>query len=139
MQRRGPLIGIKNVIEQPSTFWRADLHRTVGELDIRYNLAFDWDLWNRFRRAGAAIRVTDQTLSRYYFSDTNKSGNSGRGHFTESFTIVRKYGPLGLAHVFRFLYVQFDLHGCYDNPPTCGLLRVAFVHLDTGIPSGDHR
>jgi glycosyltransferase involved in cell wall biosynthesis len=119
------MIHIQNVIEQPSTFWRGDLHKKVGELETSYKLAFDWDLWNRFKKAGAKIVVTEQVLSSYYFTETNKSGNSGRGHVTESFRIVGRYGPLGgaLAHVFRFLYFHFDLAGCYDNPPTCGLLR----------------
>lgn len=118
-------IHIQNVIEQPSTFWRSRLHRQVGKLDISYRLAFDWDLWNRFRSAGARVLPTQRPLSKYYFSDINKSGNAGRGHATESFRIVKKYGPMGggLAHVFRFLYFNFDLKGCYDNPPTCGLLR----------------
>src|SRR4051812_27679419 len=44
-------IGIQNVIEQPSTFWRGSIHRRVGELNYSYFLAFDWDLWNRFKRA----------------------------------------------------------------------------------------
>jgi glycosyltransferase involved in cell wall biosynthesis len=119
------MVHIQNVIEQPSTFWRGDLHKKVGELNTSYRLAFDWDLWNRFKKAGAKVVVTDRALSNYYFTDTNKSGNSGRGHVTESFRIVRKYGPLGglLAYIFRFLYFHFDLTGCYDNPPTCGLLR----------------
>jgi glycosyltransferase involved in cell wall biosynthesis len=118
-------IGIQNVIEQPSTFWRASLHHQAGELNLRYHLAFDWDLWNRFKRCGATILPTHRTLSRYYFTHTNKSGNSGRLHATEAFQIVRTYGPfLGfLAYLFRFLYFQFDLTGCYDNPPTCTLLR----------------
>jgi glycosyltransferase involved in cell wall biosynthesis len=118
-------ISIQNVIEQPSTFWRRNLHRKAGELDLQYHLAFDWDLWNRFKRCGAVILPTHRVLSKYHFSETNKSGNSGRLHVTEAFAVVRKYGPLcgGLAYIFRLLYFQFDLTGCYDNPPTCGLLR----------------
>jgi glycosyltransferase involved in cell wall biosynthesis len=134
-------IHIQNVIEQPSTFWRGTLHQKVGELEYSYYLAFDWDLWNRFKKAGAKILPTERPLSKYYFTDTNKSGNSGRGHVDESFRIVRKYGPLfgGLAYIFRFLYFHFDLFGCYDNPPTCGLLRshvfiwtLAFLRLTIG-------
>ena len=118
-------IGIQNVIEQPSTFWRSSLHRQTGELDLRYHLAFDWDLWNRFERCGAIILPTHHILSKYYFTSTNKSGNAGRLHATEAFQILRNYGPLFgfLAYLFRFLYFQFDLTGCYDNPPTCTLLR----------------
>ncbi len=123
-------IGILNVVEQPSTFWRAGLHRKVGDIDPSYYLAFDWDLWCRMRRAGARLLTTNRVLSRYYFSATNKSGNSGRVAANESFRIIRRYGPLcgGLAYIFRFLYYHFDLTGCYDKPPTCSRYRaMAFV------------
>ncbi|MFN7917460.1 MAG: glycosyltransferase family 2 protein [Vicinamibacterales bacterium] len=120
------VIGMQNVIDQPSVFWRAGLHRRLGRLDDSYNLAFDWDFWCRMRASGARFIATDRVLSRYYFSDTNKSGSSGRGHVRESFRILRQYGPLsgGLAYVFLGLYHLFDLHGCYDRPPTCGPIRL---------------
>ena len=67
-------------------------------------------------------------LLRYHFSETNKSGNAGRQHVRESFRVVRRYGPAGLAWIFRFLYHAFDLKGCYDQPPTCSAIRSsAFV------------
>jgi glycosyltransferase involved in cell wall biosynthesis len=118
-------ITILNVIEQPSTFWRASLHRKLGELDTTYDLAFDWDLWCRMRAASAKLLTSDRILSRYYFSETNKSGNSGRKCAREMFRIIRRYGPLGggLAHIFWLLYQHFDLKGCYDRPPTCSKLR----------------
>jgi glycosyltransferase involved in cell wall biosynthesis len=118
-------INVQNGLDQPSLFWRASLHKKVGELDRSFHLAFDWDFWNRFKKAGATPVFTDRVLSRYYFSDTNKSGNSGSQHAREAFRILRAHGPLrgNLAHVFRFLYKHFDLKGCYDKPPTCTLLR----------------
>jgi glycosyltransferase involved in cell wall biosynthesis len=108
-------------LEQPSTFWCASLHRRLGELDLSYYLAFDWDWWNRMRKAGARYVAIEPCLSIYYFSDTNKTGSAGNRFAAEAFRIVRKYGPFGgaLAYVFRFLYKHFDLHGCYDRPPTC--------------------
>ena len=125
------IIGTQNVVEQPSMFWRRDVHRHAGELDVTYHLAFDWDLWNRFARGGAKVLATDRVLSRYHFTATNKSGNAGRGHATESFRVVRRYGPLrgGLAYVFWFLYVHFDLHGCYDRPSTAGRWRTRLFWL----------
>ena len=118
-------VGVRNGLDQPSLFWRASLHKKAGTLDESFHLAFDWDFWNRFKRAGAKPIFTDRILSKYYFTDVNKSGNSGSQHVTESFRIVRKYGPLKgmLAYVFRFLYRHFDLKGCYDKPPTCTLAR----------------
>lgn len=124
------IIGMQNVVDQPSVFWRASLHRRLGRLDDSFHLAFDWDLWCRMRDAGARLVVTERVLSRYYFSETNKSGSSGRGHVRESFRILRQYGPLsgGLAYVFLGLYHLFDLHGCYDRPPTCGVVRRVAHH-----------
>jgi glycosyltransferase involved in cell wall biosynthesis len=115
------IIGIQDPVEQSATFWRSRLHRKVGELTLEFHLAFDWDLWNRFKRAGGKLVTTDQLLSRYYFSETNKSGSAGRTFAKEAFVILRRYGPMGglLAHLYRFLYRHFDLHGCYDQPPTC--------------------
>ena len=118
-------IGVQCVVEQSATFWRAGLHRRVGPLDTSFHLCFDWDFWNRMKRAGARAGQTDRVMSRYYFSDTNKTGSAGTRFTREAFRVVRAYGPLGgmLAYVFRFLYHQFDLKGCYDRPPTCSLPR----------------
>ncbi len=123
-------IGIQNIVEQPSTFWKASLHRQLGELDGSYHLGFDWDFWARMKKAGAKLKVSDRVLSRYYFSDTNKTGTAGAKFMTEAFRLVRAHGPLwgGLAYVYRFLYKHFDLKGCYDKPPTCTRQRfVAFM------------
>jgi len=118
-------VAVQCCLEQPATFWRASLHKKLGKLNDRYNLAFDWDLWNRMRKARAAILQTDQTLAIYHFSATNKTGSAGRQFVNEASCILRQYGPyFGLiAPIYRFLYKHFDLHGCYDKPPTCTLLR----------------
>lgn len=123
-------IGIQNIIEQPSTFWKSAFHRKVGQLDTSYYLGFDWDMWARLRNAGARLHVTDRVMSRYYFSDTNKTGSAGPLFVKEAFRLVKNYGPLrgGLAHIYRFLYRHFDLKGCYDKPPRCSKYRfMAFM------------
>lgn len=123
-------IGIQNIVEQPSTFWRSKLHQQLGQLDTTYHLGFDWDLWARMKKAGAKLHVTDRVLSRYYFSDSNKTGTAGKLFAKEAFRLVHKHGPLwgGLARIYRFLYKNFDLKGCYDKPPTCTRRRfIAFM------------
>jgi glycosyltransferase involved in cell wall biosynthesis len=119
------LINIQCCIEQSATMWRGSLQRKIGELDTSFHLAFDWDFWNRFRKAGAKAATTDFLTSRYHFTESNKTGSAGSRQMQEMFRILRKYGPLGgnLAYVFRFLYNHFDLKGCYDKPPTCTLPR----------------
>lgn len=118
-------IGIQCVIEQSATFWRGALHRKVGQLDDSFHMCFDWDFWNRLKKAGGRIIQTDRVMSRYYFSETNKSGSAGSRFTKEAFRILHNYGPMRglLAYVYRFLYQTFDLQGCYDKPPTCTLPR----------------
>jgi len=121
-------IGIQNVIDQPSMFWRGSLHRKLGELDTSFRLAFDWDFWCRMRDARARLRTVEQPLSIYHFTADNQSGKAGNQHAEESFRILRRYGPRAglLAYAFRLLYFQFDLQGCYDQPPTCSRQRARF-------------
>jgi len=118
-------VSVQCCLEQPATFWRAGLHRKLGQLNTSYNLVFDWDWWNRMQRAGARIIQTSQTLAIYHFSETNKTGSAGRQFVNEASSILRRYGPRfgAIAAIYRFLYKTFDLHGCYDKPPTCTLIR----------------
>lgn len=128
-------IGAQNVVEQPSTFWRASLHRELGQLDTSYFLSFDWDYWCRMKQANARMMATDRVLSRYFFSETNKSSTAGELFTQEAFNLVRSYGPLQgrIAYIFRFLYRHFDLTGCYDNPPTSSWIRRKFFILALAV------
>lgn len=119
------LAGRMNLVEQPSCFWRADLHRRMGELDTSYNLAFDWDWWCRMHRAGAVSATSNHVFSRYYFSETNKTSVSGTQFVAEASRILQTYGPLrgALSYIYQLLFWQFDMHGCYDSPPTCSAAR----------------
>jgi hypothetical protein len=112
-------IGYFNGIEQPSTFWRAALHRAAGELDEDLPLAFDWAWWNRLKKAGARLVTTPEVLSYYYFSSTNKTSTGGRRVAGEMYRVIKQFGPLNgyLADIYWLLYKHFDLHGCYDQPP----------------------
>ncbi len=120
------IIGMQNVVEQSATFWRAGLHERIGELDRSYNLAFDWDYWARMRGAGAKLLTTNQTLSRYYFSDDNKSGSMGYQFSVEAYRVIKDHGPLGgwIADIYRFLYLNFDRKGCCDKPPRASKIRM---------------
>lgn len=109
-------LGQNNTIEQPSTLWRAALHRRIGELDGSFRYAFDWEFWCRMKAAGARfMRITDP-ISVYYFSDSNLTSTGGSKIADEMYRIVKTHGPYGgrIADVYRFLYRTFDLKGYYD-------------------------
>lgn len=118
-------ISYHNGIEQPSTFWRSSLHKKTGELDETMNYAFDWDWWNRLKLAGANIYIIPEIMSMYYFSDTNKTSTGSRKLVKEMYRVIKRYGPLKgyLADIYMFLYLNFDLYGCYDQPSSASKWR----------------
>ena len=123
-------IRFQNVIEQPSTFWRAALHRRAGTIDTELKLAFDWDLWCRFASLGASYHVVPDILSHYHFSDDNLTSRGGERTMKEMFRVVARYGPYrgATAYLYRFLFHAFDLQGCYDRPPSSSKRRQAVFY-----------
>jgi glycosyltransferase involved in cell wall biosynthesis len=109
-------MALKNEIEQPSTFWRAAVHRRAGELDESYRLAFDWEWWNRLSQAGARWLTTPQVLSVYYFTESNLTSKAGERVIDEMYRVTKTYGAPHVADMYRFLFQSFDMHGYYDVP-----------------------
>lgn len=105
-------------IEQPSTFWRAGTHRRLGKLDESYQLAFDWEWWNRLHASGAHFKCVSEVLSVYYFSDDNLTSKAGIKIIDEMYRVTKNYGPFWgyIADVYRLLFRTFDMHGFYDKP-----------------------
>lgn len=112
------VLSMRNDIEQPSTFWRAAIHRRLGELDDSYQLAFDWEWWNRLQVSGARFKRVSDVLSVYYFSEDNLTSRAGHRVIDEMYRVTKTYGPFRglIADVYRFLFRAFDMHGCYDQP-----------------------
>lgn len=112
-------IAYHNGIEQPSTLWRSVLHQRAGELDESYHYAFDWAWWNQLQKVDVKLLIVDRVVSRYYFSDTNKTSTGSRDLVDEMYRIIKHYGPIRgyLADIYLFLYEKFDLAGYYDKPP----------------------
>lgn len=111
-------LSMRNGIEQPSTFWRASIHRKLKKFDESYYLALDWEWWNRLHRRGARFKTISRILSVYYFSNDNLTSRSGSKSIQEIYRITKTYGPFGgrIADVHKFLYRVFDLRGYYDVP-----------------------
>ena len=112
------VLSMRNGIEQPSTFWRATAHRRLGELDESYQLAFDWEWWNRLYASGALFMRISDVLSVYYFSEDNLTSRAGQRVIDEMYRVTKTYGPFKgyISDVYRFLFRVFDMQGCYDQP-----------------------
>ena len=126
-------ISFFNGIEQPSTLWRRTAHRRAGELNETFQLAFDWEWWNRLDSIGARFMAVEWVLSHYHFSDSNKTSVGGRSVVNEMYRVVKAYGPYRgvVADVYYLLYRAFDLRGFYDKPSDLPAWkkRVFFVTL----------
>jgi glycosyltransferase involved in cell wall biosynthesis len=112
------LLAYKNGIEQPSTFWRSNLHRRAGEFDHHFRLAFDHEWWNRLKDQGARFACVEDVLSTYYFSDSNLTSNAGLRVIEEMAAITRRYAPYGIfvEALYWLLFHLFDMRGYYDVP-----------------------
>lgn len=111
-------ISMRNDIEQPSTYWRAAVHRRLGTLDESYYLAFDWEWWNRLHASGARFMRIPDVLSVYYFSEDNLTSRAGSRVIDEMYRVTKTYGPFKgyIADIYHFLFRTFDMRGCYDQP-----------------------
>ena len=111
------VLSMRNGIEQPSTFWRAAVHRRLGALDESYQLAFDWEWWNRLHASGARFKRITTVLSTYHFSEDNLTSRGGHRVIEEMYRVTLTYGPFKghIADVYRFLFRVFDMHGYYDK------------------------
>jgi glycosyltransferase involved in cell wall biosynthesis len=74
LRRLGPSVylGVANAIIQPATFWRREVHETLGYLDESLHYTMDYDWWLRLQELGrpgtirrplAAFRIHGQSKS----------------------------------------------------------------------------
>ncbi len=112
------ILPYRNHFEQPSTFWRAAIHRRAGLFDESYKLAFDWEWWNRLNRAGAKFARIPDVLSVYHFSGDNLTSRAGERTIDEMYRVTKSYAPRNgaIADVYKFLFSTFDMRGFYDKP-----------------------
>ncbi len=110
-------MALRNDLEQPSTFWRAAVHRGAGTLDESYRFAFDWEWWNRLRVRGARFRRIAGVLSHYHFSDSNLTSRGAQVVVDEMRRVTATYASPRVASAYDFLYRHFDLQGDLDVSP----------------------
>lgn len=89
--RQLDLLPTYDPIHQPSCFWRRSLHERVGGPDESLHFGMDWDLWLRFARAGAWFATTDEALSVYRVTGSNKTSVGGERRNREMYDILRQY------------------------------------------------
>ena len=64
---------LDNTIAQPSTFWSAEVRKTLGDFDARLHYSMDYDYWMRACAAEFRFKKMDQYLSRFRFHSGSKT------------------------------------------------------------------
>ena len=85
------MLPVYDPIQQPSCFWQRSLHERVAGLDERLAYGMDWDLWLRFRRAGARFKAIPDVLSVYRMTGTNKTCVGGETRNREMYELLRRH------------------------------------------------
>jgi glycosyltransferase involved in cell wall biosynthesis len=65
---------IANPIPQQSSFWSAETHRKLGQLDTGYRFAFDYEWWMRLRFVGGLTpHIIRRPLGKFRLHDQSKT------------------------------------------------------------------
>ena len=77
---------------QPSTFWRTNIIRELGGIDLELHYVMDWDLWVRYlaRYGQNGVRQIDQLIAHYRHHPQAKTSAASEKFYQEAATIFRK-------------------------------------------------
>ncbi len=94
------LINTWNFVPQPATFFRRDVYRRVGEVDMDLHYSMDRDLWIRLGRAAGAVKIEPLLANIRYYDDCKTAAISRAGR-RERLMICRRYGGTVFSRVYR--------------------------------------
>ncbi len=100
-----------NFIPQPAVFFRRDLLRTVGLLDVNLHMAMDYDLWLRIGKRYQVRRIP-RILANFRLSPRSKSVANWWAFWPEVLTVlIRHCGLKPIRSYFRRYYKAAQTHG----------------------------
>jgi glycosyltransferase involved in cell wall biosynthesis len=111
-------------VNGPSAFFRRELFARVGAFDVDLHYCMDWDLWIRFRNAGAHF----DRLPKFLWAQRRWSGSKTQRDLTaeeqavqqrEISAMLRKNGFTITASGLFILHVWRLLSGCYLKERLC--------------------
>ncbi len=100
---------VRNSIAQPSCFYRRRVLTRPGPLDVAFHYAMDVELWAYFQSIGATWSVTDEVLSIFHRSATNKTTVGGERIVKELGLIYERYGGDRIPLSYWYLRFRFPM------------------------------
>lgn len=90
-------------LQQPSTFWRREIHDEIGFVDEALYFTMDWDFFMRIAQK-YEMHYLPVSFSRYRIHESHKTGVGGGGRSKEILLFVEKYGSEAWVDIFQRLY-----------------------------------
>ncbi len=97
-----------DLIPQPGSIFRRDIFTKVGEIDVKFKLAFDFDLFIRLSNAGKIKAVSYEVGSFRWHSDS-KSVKTRKQSVMEASRVRRKHLPVVLKPIALFWEIPIAL------------------------------
>ncbi|MFN8377490.1 MAG: glycosyltransferase family 2 protein [Anaerolineae bacterium] len=125
-------------IVQPAAFWRADLWREVGELNVNLRYAMDYDYWIRASRH-TALHYIPVCLAAERFHGAAKTAKGSLARMHEIERLIRDYGGHGLPSGFRAqAAAQLTVHGIrrlihLDSAGWADVVAAQAMHPEWGV------
>lgn len=90
-------------LQQPSTFWRGEIHNEIGFIDESLCYTMDWDFFMRIALK-YDIHYLPIYFSSYRIHDAHKTGVGGERRSREILMFIEKYGTKPWKNVFEQVY-----------------------------------
>ena len=108
------LLNIGDFIVQPAAFWRAELWRTVGELDLQWQYVLDYEYWIRAARR-YQLHYIPQPLAQERIYAAAKTFRGGIERAAELDQMPRRFGGDGIPQGFRSEAAAMYLARAWDH------------------------
>jgi glycosyltransferase involved in cell wall biosynthesis len=122
-------LNVKNVIPQPSAFFRRSLFDSVGYLAERYHYAFDVEFWIRIAEAGVRIAHVPSVWSGFRRHASSKTVAEKGRFWREERHIRRDHGGKFFSRALYLHYAYPVYHPVYAATKRLRVLRPLVIRL----------
>ncbi len=101
-----PAIYIANFINQPSTFFRKEVIKKIGWLNVKLRYEMDYEYWLRMIRAGYKNFYLDSPFSYFRVHKQSKGGGQFEKQFKEEIEVQKNFCNNNLINLIHLLHTK---------------------------------
>lgn len=97
------ILCICDPLQQPSTFWRREIHNQIGYINESLQYTMDWDFFMRVSLK-YEMHYLPVSFSKYRIHDAHKTGVGGDLRSKEILMFIEKYASHEWANIYQQIY-----------------------------------